>query len=616
VSVSEEAVSNASDAEQAPGAEPSEPAPAAAAAPAAPAPPAVTARWKALLARVPEVWRDHAIGASIALVFVVWLLATSRDLGFSRDEGFYFRAAMDYSRWFTTLFEHPADAMKRSVIDGVWSENHEHPSLMKSLFALSWMFLHQKHHVFEDASTAFRFPTMLTMGLTVWVTYLFGARAYSRRAGVIAAVLVGLMPNVFYNAHLACFDVPIMAMWTATIYVYWRSLERRSLLWAIAMGVVYGLTLDTKHNAWILPAVLIPHAVFVHRRAFGRELRVGRFPIPLPLVAMATIGPLVFVALWPWMWNDTLPRAQEWLERHLNHEYYNMEYFHVNYFGPPSPRSYMPFMILATVPTVTLVLFAIGAASRATTGWQRLRAWFARTAPVRGAEATRTPAERPRPGRGETDLLFFLAIGVAVGPWFLPKTPIFGGTKHWLTAYPFLALFAGHGFDRVTSRLRATMAQVAGGSTRLRWAAEAALAIGAVAAPLAITAHSHPFGLSSYVPLIGGTAGGADLGLNRQFWGFTTESLAPYFDEHAARGATVYFNDTAWDSWARMIDERRIRPDLRGVGTPTEAEIAFVHIELHMMEVEYKIWQVFGTDTPDYVLTHDGVPIIDVFRRR
>ena len=33
----------------------------------------------------------------------------------------------------------------------------------------------------------------------------------------------------------------------------------------------------------------------------------------------------------------------------------------------------------------------------------------------------------------------------------LPSTPIFGGTKHWFTAYPFMVLFAGL---RVRSRAR------------------------------------------------------------------------------------------------------------------------------------------------------------------
>jgi hypothetical protein len=64
-----------------------------------------------------------------------------------------------------------------------------------------------------------------------------------------------------------------------------------------------------------------------------------------------------------------------------------------------------------------------------------------------------------------------------------------------------------------------------------------------------------------------------------------------------------------------MQDEKRIRPDLRGVGS-MDADIAIVHLERHMLEVEYNEWSVFGTDIPDYVLTHDGVPIIDVFRRK
>ena len=65
----------------------------------------------------------------------------------------------------------------------------------------------------------------------------------------------------------------------------------------------------------------------------------------------------------------------------------------------------------------------------------------------------------------------------------------------------------------------------------------------------------------------------------------------------------------------RVVAVKLIRPDLRGVGS-MDADIAIVHLERHMLEVEYNEWAVFGTDIPDYVLTHDGVPIIDVFRRK
>src|SRR6202011_792377 len=113
--------------------------------------------------------------------------------------------------------------------------------------------------------------------------------------------------------------------------------------------------------------------------------------------------------------------------------------------------------------------------------------------------------------------------------------------------------------------------------------AEAALAASVFAAPLAETVHSHPFGLSSYVPLVGGTAGGADLGLNRQFWGFTTQTAAAeYLNERAPRGASVFILDTTWDAWARMQEEGRVRSDLRAVGSPQEGTFALVQHELHM----------------------------------
>lgn len=555
-------------------------------------------------------WHDHVIGALLAAVYVAWLISTARGLGFARDEGFYFHAASSYAGWFERVMEHGKEALEQQVVDGYWSNNHEHPSLMKSLFGFSWMFLHKKWHVFADASTAFRFPGMVMSGIALWVTYLFGARALSRGAGLVAAVLLGLMPHLFYNAHLAAFDLPVVAMWILCVYVYWRSSERGTLGWAIAAGLVYGLTLETKHNAWILPAVFVPHAIFV----IGRALLGGRKAaslIPWNLVSMGTIGPLVFVGLWPWMWFDTQARVREYVNFHVNHEYYNMEFLGRNYFGPPSPALYAPLLILATVPTVTLLLFAVGGGERIAVNTNRLRDFF-----------TRKLARREIDDRGPdaaTDLLLGLAFAAPLAVFFLPSTPIFGGTKHWMPAYPLLALFAGRGFDLARAALARVLESRAKltPTTRERWARAApwALGLAAIAGPLAITKHSHPFGLSAYVPLVGGTAGGADLGLNRQFWGFTTESLGPWLEKNAPRNASIFIHDTSWPAWERLVAEKRVRPDLRGVGSPSEAQISIVHHELHMNEVDYSIWIAYGTVAPTTILRHDGVPIVSVYTR-
>ncbi len=560
------------------------------------------ARWRAVFT-LPDAmgWRDQVIGALVAAVYVGWLLATARSLGFPRDEGFYFHAATDYARWFEMLLTHPAAALKRGAIDGAWANNHEHPALMKSLFALSWMLFHERIKLFSDASTAFRLPGMLMGGLSLWVTYLFGARVFSRREGAMGAVLLGLMPTIFFHAHLACFDVPIMTMWLVSVYVYWRATQERSVGWVLFAGVAYGLALETKHNAWILPAVFVAHTLLLERRSLMRFVRAGHVHIPATLLSIAIVGPLVFVGLWPWLWNDTAARLREYVNFHLHHEYYNIEYLGKNYFGPPSPPSYVLVLIVATVPTITLVLFALGALDRA-------RAMSGR---VLRAVQGEPVMERAR-DRAETDVLLLLSLAAPLAVFLLPATPIFGGTKHWLPAYPFLALFAGHGFDLAARSMASAAAALGTYGSRF---APSGLAAVVIAAPLAETVHSHPFGLSAYTPIVGGTAGGADLGLNRQFWGFTTESVAPFLAT-LPRGASVFIHDTAWDSWSRMLDEGRVRSDLRGAGSPSDATVALVHHELHMQEVDFGIWMAYGTLAPAYVLTHDGVPIVSVYRRQ
>jgi hypothetical protein len=578
---------------------------------------------RSLLVFPPGVgWRDHVVGAKLAAAYVIWLLCTASAIGVPRDEGVYFRSAVDYVGWWRSLVENGSAALRQGAIDSAFGINHEHPVLMKTLFGVSWWFFHEKWHVFQDASTSWRFPAMCMGGAALWLTYLFGARAWGRWAGAVGALLLGLIPQVFFHAHLACFDVPIMTMWIACVYVHWRGTQARGVLgtagWAVAMGVVYGLTLETKHNAWLMPAVLVPHALLVFARSLvhrsdGGRLRWGRGPDgrriawPFGILTMATIGPAVFYALWPFIWHDTEARLKWYADFHLNHEYYNIEFLGHNYFGPPSPMGYLPFLVAATVPAVTIFLFFIGAFDRLRVGGRRVLAWAKDRGPALApGSASADPSE--------TDLLVGLAIAVAVGPFFLPKTPIFGGTKHWMTAYPLMAMVAGRGFDVARGAMVGALGTLWQG--RKMAIAQAGLAATVVLAPLAETAHAGSFGLSAYVPLVGGTAGGADLGLNRGFWGYTSQdAAAEYLNANAPRGASVFISDTTWDAWAQMQHEGRIRPDLRPSGSPSDSQFAIVQHELHMNEVDYSIWEAYKTTAPVYVVTHDGVPIDSVYRR-
>jgi hypothetical protein len=556
-------------------------------------------RIKAKLAAILPGLVDPLIAFGLMVAYAALLLATVRDLGYARDEGFYFAAASTYESWFRILFTDPARAVEQATVDRFWAANHEHPALMKSLFALSHHFLWEKWRLLEEQGTAYRFPGIAISAVAVGVTYLWGRRAVCRLAGVVAAALFALMPHTFYNAHLACFDMPVAAMWLITSYAYFRAWNARGLGWAIVTGVLYALLLNTKHNSWLLPPALLLHFVLVRGLGFKRELRAGRFAVPSALIAMAVIGPLLFYATWPWIWFDTGRRLAEYVAFHTGHEYYNMEFLGQTYWKPPMPRLYAWVMTAGSVPGITLLLFLIGLAVAAQRGFAHIR-----------SRSGDREAERDY----STHVLWFVCIVTSYAPWLSPNTPIFGGTKHWLTAYPFLCLFAGRGFWFVGRRLAALFS--ASGHARLRGAlVRAALFCCVIAAPLAITLGSHPWGLSAYTPLVGGASGAASLGLNRTFWGYTTGAVQDVLNQRAPPNAGVYLHDTALQSWDMLVADHRVRGDLRGTLGIHDSSVALYHHEPHMGKIEYQIWIDYGTLTPLYVGAYHGVPVIWLYER-
>ncbi len=136
-----------------------------------------------------------------------------------------------------------------------------------------------------------------------------------------------------------------------------------------------------------------------------------------------------------------------------------------------------------------------------------------------------------------------------------------------------------------------------------------------LAAPLAETLHSHPWGLSNYTPLVGGAPGAASLGLNRQFWGFTTGAVVDWLNEHVAPGQSVYIHDTAGEAWEMLHRDGRLLPNVQAAWSVQASAFALYHHEEHMETIEYQIWTAYGTSSPAYIGTYDGVPIVYVYAR-
>jgi hypothetical protein len=571
---------------------------------------------------------DRLIALAIFAGVLAVTLAASRHQGVHRDEAYYMDAGEQYIGWWERFVKLDLDApFSDKTIKRYWDYNHEHPPLMKVLYGLSWRIFHdcdcaaeQKWHAgasvlrkgrhlgipILDEQTAFRLPTMICFALLCALVYLFFVDAFGKSApaggrfgGLAAALLMASQPRAFFHAQTASFDLPAAMLWFATTYVYWRTLRSgpsgRPVRALLAVGAIYGLFLATKLQSFFLPVALGFHFFLVE---IDRARRHDRRAVqPFGLLGLVTVGPLVFFALWPWLWHDTFRRFASYVGFHWNHVHYNFEYLGRNYNEPPYPIHEPVGMLVTTAPVILLVLAAIGAVLLARLGLRSLK---------KGALDVDTR---------RTGLLLAVSGFVPVAPFFLGSTPIFGETKHWLATMPVLAMAAGFAVQTIGARLTVELSLKRGGASTVM-AALVALAF----VPAAIeTAHSHPYGLSHYNALAGGPPGGADLGMNRQFWGYSVRGLLPWFNETLPRGSKIYLHDWNEDAYQMYLRDGQLRPDLQATDLEMPgiraSDTALVIHEKHFNKYEYMIWDAYGTVRPVRALTFDGVPLVTVYRR-
>ncbi|RAL22897.1 hypothetical protein DL240_08365 [Lujinxingia litoralis] len=556
---------------------------------------------------------DWLIALLIFVGSVLLLLATAQ-MGFTRDEGFYFHAASQYIGWFEDLWRNLhagtlAESFTQANVDRHWSYNPEHPVLMKAAFALSHKIFHEELG-WMSHSTAWRFPTMVTAGWLLSGVYLFGRQLAGRLAGLVAVGALLLQPRFFFHAHLACFDVAVVAMNFWVVYAYWRSLASRG--WAVTTGLLFGLALSTKLNAFFLPITLVLHWLITHPTGFRRvgDWRNGgiRIPrIPAAFWAMLTLGPLLFFALWPRHWFDTFARVRWYMNFHLKHEHYFVYYFGENLQNPPFPVSYPWVMTLVTVPATLLLAAALGCYVwfYHFGGTARMRAWL---------DALRQ-RRLPPPGdpRG-TAMLFLINFLFPIALIARPETPIFGGTKHWMPAMPFLAIVAGIGVAWL-AREAARALPTPGQTKPFIYATLAGLLFLTTLAPAALaTRNNHPFGTSYYNELIGGHPGAADRRMFRQFWGYASRDALPWLNEHANPNDRIWIHNTVNTAWNTYQREGLARQDLRATRmNASDKALYFQQKAFNYLQLE--LWEEYGTMAPSHVVELQGVPLLSVYER-
>ncbi len=587
--------------------------------------------------------------------------------GLARDEIVYVRAGENYASWLTNATS-SWEAFSKQRIEATFGKkladagNNEHPPLIKYGIGVSIALFHDALRICGK-TTAARIPAALLFALLIVAVFFLAANLWQVRVGVGAAALTLVMPRLFFHAGFACFDVAVASFWILSVFFYWKM--REDARFALLLGLSVGAALLTKHNGLILPPMLLGHhcltlmLVSLSRKRFfivssvcvvgfllvakitslpiaalcalvvtiGLTVWLGRprrwsFSIPrwnpkmilvggLCLGLLSLISPLFFIAaafasllwitvsfvsnnkhtnllvllglafaistvmlflFWPKLWHQP-QHVADWISFHLKHVHYNFEVLGENLNHPPFSKLVTPAILWSTVPIALLLPAVFG-----------LLVFVSRLS---------------SPGYS----LLLVSLFCSMVLFFFPNTPVFASDKHWLAALPVFAMAASLALCEVTKLVH--------------WGVQAALVFLTFLAGAAEVWQARPLGLSHYMAQVGGPIGGATMGMNRQYWGYSALHAAPFLFQHPEI-TKVYGHDADMAFPLYAIDNRfpaRVRHSGREKVGIAKSDAALVVHEKHFNRHDYLIWQDYGTFAPSEVITHLGVPVLSIYVR-
>jgi hypothetical protein len=526
--------------------------------------------------------RQWSIPFALFLGSLVFVAVTLKDYGVTWDEPPYFHAADLHIAWITEFVSDIANGkFQQSLADtrikSAWHWNPynvPHPpfsrivsGLTKFIFASSL-----------DSFSAYRMGPALFFAALVTVMYLWSRELFGRATGLFSALALALTPNLFGFAHIAVTDLPLATMWFLTSYCFWKGLNNSR--WSVAVGIAWGLALATK-----FPALLIPLPLILWAHLFHRDKYVNN------VFAMVFLAPVVMIATQPYLWHQAGVRIVEFLFEGVSRGYRPDANFPVLFFGTLNYTNQLPwyypfFMVGVTTPEPILLLALFGIASI-----QCLR------------------QQRPAMVLFSLNALFILVTGL------LPGAVLHDGLRQLLSGIPFLVGLAGGGFHMLVRFVLGQAAKIRAAENIKHIQSKivgSAFLLLLFPAGLDLFMY-HPFELSYYNRLIGGTRGAYEKGLEVTYFmeAFNPEFLH-YLNNKLPAKAVVNasFANFMFQYYQK---ESRLRPDIQ----ITDKQNVDYYILLTRRSVwSRKEWNLFNKNSALAAVRLGTVPLVSVYRLR
>ena len=363
------------------------------------------------------------------IIYIISGIITLKNYSISWDEGLgnlFFGER--YLHYFATRnpvylnFKEPDLPIHQRVpnlFDSPWRNRpYEFPPFADTASALSTEALAFRLGIM-DPIDAFHLPKILMSGLLLGVLYWFAAPRMGKFAAFLGILTLGLYPRFWGDMHFNPKDIPITALFSFVLILFYYWYQSPSWLKTIGIGLLSGAALSIKANAVFIPVVIILGVwpwqwrwspwgpVINHLKKRYRDYFV-----------MVIIALSIHLISWPYLYADPLRRI---------YRYYRY-IFSQGERGGIGVWNLDPLMqTFASMPVVIILLLGAGLC-------------FAILQVAKGKERT----------------FFQLLLVWIVVPIFrssLPSAQNFDGIRHFLEFLPAACLLAGFGAGRITKYL-------------------------------------------------------------------------------------------------------------------------------------------------------------------
>jgi hypothetical protein len=182
---------------------------------------------------------------------------------------------------------------------------------------------------------------LLVASFGLVVIFLLGSRMFNRRIGLLAVLLLAL--------------IPVMVFSLLSFYLLYLAVASgRTVFWTYA-GFAFGLSMATKLDALIV-APIIAYAYLAAWAIAPQRIKLRFFgPILFTLVSVAT-----FYCLWPVLWGDPLFvfKSLNFFTGEFNS--FTVAYLDHSYAVPQVPWHYTLVHVAVVMPVITLIFVMFG----------------------------------------------------------------------------------------------------------------------------------------------------------------------------------------------------------------------------------------------------------------